>query len=90
MHQRAALTPKKAMITSPTSKLRDVAETLAKHLDLPAVSVSPAQARDYVGFLGGFWGFDGPASAQLTRELLGWRPTRPGLLADLDEGHYFA
>jgi len=42
------------------------------------------------GFLGGFWGFDGPASAQLTRELLGWRPTRPGLLADLDEGHYFA
>jgi nucleoside-diphosphate-sugar epimerase len=69
--------------------IREIAETLAKHLGLPAISVGPAQARDYLGFLGGFWGFDGPASAQLTRELLGWQPTRPGLIADLDEGHYF-
>jgi nucleoside-diphosphate-sugar epimerase len=70
--------------------IREVAETLAAHLDLPAVSVGPAQARDYLGFLGGFWGFDGPASAELTRGLLGWQPTRPGLIADLREGHYFA
>ena len=32
----------------------------------------------------------GPASAQITRELLGWEPTRPGLIANLKEGHYFA
>ena len=70
--------------------IREVAETLAAHLGVPVASVSPARARDYVGFLGGFWGFDGPASAQLTRDLLGWEPTRPGLIADLDEGHYFA
>jgi nucleoside-diphosphate-sugar epimerase len=70
--------------------IREVAETIAAHLGVLAVSVSPAQAGDYVGFLGGFWGFDGPASAQLTRDLLGWQPTRPGLIADLDEGHYFA
>ncbi len=61
----------------------------ARHLGVPAVSVSPARAHEYVGFLGGFWGFDGPASAQLTRDLLDWQPIRLGLIADLREGHYF-
>jgi hypothetical protein len=70
--------------------IREVVEVLAAHLDIPAVSVSPEQAGEYVGFLGGFWGFDGPASAQITTNLLGWQPTRLGLLADLKEGHYFA
>ena len=69
--------------------IREVAEIFAAHLDVPAVSVTPEQAGEYVGFLGGFWGFDGPASAQITRDLLGWQPTRPGLIADLKEGHYF-
>jgi nucleoside-diphosphate-sugar epimerase len=70
--------------------IREVAEIFAAHLDVPAVSVTPEQAGDYVGFLGGFWGIDGPASAQITRDLLGWQPIRPGLIADLEEGHYFA
>jgi nucleoside-diphosphate-sugar epimerase len=69
--------------------IREVAEIFAAQLEVPAVSVLPEQAGDYVGFLGGFWGFDGPASAQLTRELLGWEPSRPGLITDLKEGHYF-
>ncbi len=70
--------------------IRDVAEVFAAHLGVPAVSVTAEQAGEYVGFLGGFWGLDSPASAQITRELLGWEPTRPGLIADLEEGHYFA
>jgi nucleoside-diphosphate-sugar epimerase len=69
--------------------IREIAEIVAKHLDIPAVSVTAEQIGEYVGFLGGFWGFDGPASAQITRDLLGWEPTRPGLIADLEEGHYF-
>jgi nucleoside-diphosphate-sugar epimerase len=69
--------------------IREIAELFASRLDVPAVSVSPQEAGDYVGFLGGFWGFDGPASAQITRELLGWKATRPGLVADLEDGHYF-
>jgi nucleoside-diphosphate-sugar epimerase len=69
--------------------IREVTEIFAAQLEVPAVSVPAEQAGDYVGFLGGFWGFDGPASAQLTRELLGWEPARPGLIADLKEGHYF-
>lgn len=70
--------------------IREVAEVFAAHLDVPAVSVTPEQAGEYVGMLGGFWGIDGPASARITRDLLGWQPTRPGLIADLKDGHYFA
>jgi hypothetical protein len=69
--------------------IRDVAEAIAAHLDIPAVSVTSEQIGEYLGFLGGFWGFDGPASAKITRDLLGWEPTGPGLLADLQQGHYF-
>ncbi|MTD55205.1 SDR family oxidoreductase [Amycolatopsis pithecellobii] len=70
--------------------IREVAAVFAAYLGIPAVSVTPEQAPEYVGWLGGFWGLDGPASAHLTRTLLGWQPTRPGLLTDLEEGHYFA
>jgi nucleoside-diphosphate-sugar epimerase len=70
--------------------IREVAEIFAAQLNVPAVSVTPEQASQYVGFLGRFWGFDGPASARLTRDLVGWEPTGPGLIADLKEGHYFA
>jgi nucleoside-diphosphate-sugar epimerase len=70
-------------------QIREIAEVIAAHLDVPAVSVTPDQIGDYLGFLGGFWGFDGPASARITRDLLGWQPTRPGLIADLEQGHYF-
>lgn len=70
--------------------IREVAEILAAQLAVPAVSVGPEQIGGYVGWLGGFWGVDGPASARITRDLLGWQPTGPGLITDLKEGHYFA
>ncbi|MFJ8791043.1 SDR family oxidoreductase [Streptomyces sp. NPDC102462] len=70
--------------------IREVAEVFAARLGVPAVSVAPEQVAEYVGWLSGFWGVDGPASAAITRDLLGWRPTRPGLIADLKAGHYFA
>jgi nucleoside-diphosphate-sugar epimerase len=65
---------------------RDIAEMIGRHLNLPTAS---APAGDF-GFLGQILAIDQPASAALTRELLGWRPVQPGLLADLDKGHYFA
>jgi hypothetical protein len=70
--------------------IREVAEVFAAQLGIPAVSVTAGQTGEYVGWLGGFWGVDSPASARITRDLLGWQPTRPGLIADLKEGHYFA
>jgi nucleoside-diphosphate-sugar epimerase len=67
---------------------RDIAEAIARQLGIPAVSVAPDEAGEHFGWLGAFLGADAPASSVLTRELVGWQPTGPGLLADLNEGHY--
>jgi nucleoside-diphosphate-sugar epimerase len=69
--------------------IRAIAEVIGRHLDLPVVSISPESAAEHFGWLAGFLAADGPASSALTRELLGWRPTQPGLIDDLDKGHYF-
>ncbi|WP_031517196.1 SDR family oxidoreductase [Streptomyces sp. NRRL F-5123] len=68
---------------------RELAERIGRHLGLPVASVAPEEAGGYFGWMSGFVGLDAPSSSDLTQELLGWRPTGPGLLADLDEGHYF-
>ncbi len=69
--------------------VRDIAEVIGRHLDVPVVSVAPEDAGEHFTWMGGFLGLDAPASGALTRELLGWQPTQPGLLADLDEEHYY-
>jgi nucleoside-diphosphate-sugar epimerase len=69
--------------------IRDVAEVIGRHLNVPVVSISPEDASEHFGFLGGFVAADIPASSALTRERLGWQPTNPGLIEDLDAGHYF-
>jgi nucleoside-diphosphate-sugar epimerase len=69
--------------------IRTIAETIGRHLDLPVVAVSPEAAGEHFSGLAGFLALDARASSTLTRELLGWQPTHPGLIEDLDEGHYF-
>jgi nucleoside-diphosphate-sugar epimerase len=69
--------------------IRDVAEVIGRHLGLPVISIDPSDAGEHFTWMAGFIGIDGPASSELTRELLGWTPTQPGLIADLDAGHYF-
>jgi nucleoside-diphosphate-sugar epimerase len=66
--------------------IREIAEVIGRHLNLPVASVEPAD----LGFLGMVLSIDQPASSALTRELLGWRPVQPGLIEDLEKGHYFA
>jgi nucleoside-diphosphate-sugar epimerase len=67
---------------------RAIAEAIGRSLDLPVASIQAAQATEHFGFLGRFFGTDCPASNDLTRELLGWKPTHPGLIADIEAGHY--
>ncbi|MEK0098791.1 SDR family oxidoreductase [Streptomyces sp. A475] len=69
--------------------LRDVAEVIGRHLDVPVTSVAPENAAEHFAWLAAFVGIDAPASNTLTRELLSWEPAHPGLLEDLDKGHYF-
>lgn len=69
---------------------RDIAETIGRHLGVDAVSIDAGEAAEHFGFLGNFVGMDVPTSSHLTRQLLGWEPAGPGLLDDLDRGHYFS
>jgi nucleoside-diphosphate-sugar epimerase len=68
---------------------RDIAQVLARHLNVPAVSISLEEAGAYFGWLAMFAGIDGPASSALTQARLGWKPTQPGLIADIGQPHYF-
>ena len=52
-------------------------------------SISASDAAERFAFLGGFVGVDNPASSEVTRKVLGWEPAYPGLIEDLDHGHYF-
>jgi nucleoside-diphosphate-sugar epimerase len=69
--------------------IRDVAEVIGRHLGVPVITIPAEQAAEHFTWLGGFIGLDAPASSALTRELMGWQPTQPGLIEDLDKGHYF-
>lgn len=65
--------------------LRDIAETVARRLKMPAVSIAPEDAPAHFGWLAAFVGRDGVASSAITRRKLGWDPTGPGLLSDLGQ-----
>jgi nucleoside-diphosphate-sugar epimerase len=68
---------------------RQIATAIASKLDVPAISVTAEEAPEHLGFLAAFAHLDNPTSSALTRKLLDWAPTHPGLIADIEEGHYF-
>ncbi len=70
--------------------MRDIAAIIGRHLSLPVVAKTPGEAADHFGWMARFVGLDMPATSALTQQRLGWHPTQPGLLADLEQGHYFA
>lgn len=70
--------------------VRGIAEAVGRGLGLPVASVDPDRAAEHFGPFGAFiLGIDNPMSSGRTRDLLGWAPERPGLLADMEEAHYF-
>lgn len=77
-------------------ELRAIAGVIARQLNVPAVSITAEEAPAHFGFLGALAAVDitdlyNTAQASLaTRELVGWQPVQPGLIADLEQGHYFA
>ncbi len=70
--------------------MREIAEAIGRNLGVPAQSIPPEEAEAQFSFLAHFVGLDNPTSSERTRELMNWEPTHPGLIADMDEGHYFA
>ncbi|HTN81548.1 MAG TPA: SDR family oxidoreductase [Acidimicrobiales bacterium] len=69
---------------------RAIAEAIGRHLHLPVESIEADGATAHFGWLGVIWSIDVPTSSALTQVRLGWKPTGPTLLDDLDAGHYFA
>jgi nucleoside-diphosphate-sugar epimerase len=69
--------------------IRTIGEVIASHLGVAAVSIPADDAGAHFGWLGVFLAIDAPASSEITRDLLHWRPTHVGLVDDLNAGHYF-
>jgi len=63
-----------------------IAEAIGRHLNLPARSLP---AREFSGMFPYVLSTDMPASSALTQELMDWKPTHPGLIEDIEQGHYF-
>ncbi|TNC08179.1 SDR family oxidoreductase [Methylobacterium terricola] len=63
---------------------RAIAEALGRGLNLPVASVPPEEAARHFEWLDAFAGMDMSASSAWTRDRLGWHPTGPGLIADIE------
>ncbi|MGA2520339.1 MAG: SDR family oxidoreductase [Acidimicrobiales bacterium] len=68
---------------------RDIAEVMGRRLGIPTASIAPADAPAHFSHLGHFVALDSPASSAITETLLGWEPTGPSLLEDLEQDHYY-
>jgi nucleoside-diphosphate-sugar epimerase len=68
---------------------RDIAGVIGRRLNVPVVSKTPEEAAQHFGWFAHFAAMDNPASSAQTQQQMGWRPTRPGLISDLDHPRYF-
>lgn len=68
--------------------MREIAETIAGVLKVPAKSIPMDEAQGYFGWMAMFMGHSMTATSTLTRERLGWTPTGPTLLEDLRKGEF--
>ncbi len=68
--------------------VRGIAEVIGQGLKVPVVALSPEEAAGHFGWLAAFAGLDLPASSSQTQARLGWRPTGPGLITDLQQMRY--
>src|SRR6202167_5396171 len=68
---------------------REIADVIGRRLNVPVVGKSPEEATKHFGWFAHFAALDNPSSSKQTREVLGWQPKQPGLIADLDRPRYF-
>ncbi|MGW0651721.1 SDR family oxidoreductase [Streptomyces umbrinus] len=68
---------------------REIAQAIGRGLDVPVTSIAPHDAHTHFGWIGRFFAMDILASSTRTQELLGWAPSGPSLIQDLDAGSYF-
>ena len=69
--------------------MREIAQSIGDHLDVPTASIPADRLGAHFGFLAMVIALDNPTSNLATRRILGWEPSHPGLIADFDNGGYF-
>ena len=69
--------------------LKEIATAIGRGLNVPVVSKTPEEAKEHFGWLGSFAAMDLWASSAQTRKRLGWNPTGPRLITDLENMQYF-
>jgi hypothetical protein len=63
---------------------------IGRAFKLPVTSIAPDDVADHFGWIGRFFTMDFPATSTATQKLLGWTPTGPTLIEDIDAGAYSA
>jgi nucleoside-diphosphate-sugar epimerase len=69
-------------------RTKEIAEAIGRAFALPVTSIAPDDVSNHFGWIGTFFGMDLSASSIATQELLGWTPTGPTLIEDIDAGAY--
>jgi nucleoside-diphosphate-sugar epimerase len=70
-------------------RFREIAEVIGRRLNIPLAGKSSDEAASHFTWFAHFAAMDVHASSKQTQEVLGWRPTQPGLIADIDRPSYF-
>jgi nucleoside-diphosphate-sugar epimerase len=70
--------------------VRDIAKAIGRAFGLPVTSIAPDDVQGHFGWIGTFFGMDLAATSAATQKLLGWTPTGPTLIEDIDAGGYSA
>jgi nucleoside-diphosphate-sugar epimerase len=86
--ERGAMGARYHAIAEEGVPLKDIATAVGNGLNVPVISIAPEQSQEHFGFLGLFAARDGHASSVQTRARLGWYPSGPSLLTDLQNMHY--
>lgn len=87
--EKGAVAPRYHAVADEGVPFWEIAEVIGRRLNLPVVSKSPDEAGDHFGWFAQFAALDCPASSRRTQGELGWRPTQPALISDIDQTAYF-
>jgi len=66
----------------------EIAGIIGRQLGIPTAPIAADDVDAHFGWIGRFFSADMPTSSAATRESLGWTPTHPTLLEDLEAGYY--
>lgn len=69
--------------------IKEIAEIIGKQLGVPVAAKTMEEAQSHFGFLAHMLACNNPTSSAKTQEQLGWSPSQPSLIADLNEGTYY-